>query len=152
MRGLKAFAAAVALAAAMPAGTAGAQDAPAARDVPAAQGLSCSLPSTAMMRAELLFGRNIGGRLAVSERAFARFVAAEITPRFPAGLTVIDAAGQWRDTATGRIVREKSKLVVLMTGDEPAARERIAAIAQAYKTRFHQQSVGVVTRPVCAAF
>jgi hypothetical protein len=123
-----------------------------AQDVPVAQGLSCPLPSKAMMRAELLFGRNIGGRLAVTEQAFARFVAAEITPRFPAGLTVIDAAGQWRDSATGRIVREKSKLVVLMTGDEPGSRERIAAIAQAYKTRFRQQSVGVVTRPVCAAF
>jgi hypothetical protein len=144
MRVLKAFAAVAFMLAA--AGQAAAQD------VPAAQGLSCPLPSKAMMRAELLFGRNIGGRLAVTEQAFARFVAAEITPRFPAGLTVIDAAGQWRDSATGRIVREKSKLVVLMAGDAPEVRARIAAIAQAYKTRFHQQSVGVVTRPVCAAF
>jgi hypothetical protein len=146
MRVLNAFALAGVLAAAAPVGQAGAQDVSATRE------LNCPLPSQAMMRAELLFGRNIGGRLAVTEQAFARFVAAEITPRFPAGLTVIDAAGQWRDSATGRIVREKSKLVVLMIGDAPAARERIAAIAQAYKTRFHQQSVGVVTRPVCAAF
>jgi hypothetical protein len=146
MRVLKAFAVAVVLAGLAPAGPAAAQD------VPATHGLTCPLPATAMMRAELLFGRNIGGHPGVSEQAFARFVTTEITPRFPAGVTVIDAAGQWRDSATGRIVRERSKLVVLMTGDEPESRERIAAIAQAYKTRFRQQSVGVVTRPVCAAF
>lgn len=143
MRVLKAFAVAVLVLAAI--GQAAAQDSP-------AQKLDCPLPAKAMMRAELLFGRNIGGRPGVSEQAFARFVATEITPRFPAGLTVIDAAGQWRDSTTGRIVREKSKLVVLMTGDEPDARAAIAAIIGTYKKRFRQQSVGVVTRPVCAAF
>lgn len=136
-----AFAAAV-----MPAAEAGAQN------LTGTEGLSCPLPSKAMMRAELMFGRNIGGRAGVSEAAFARFVAAEITPRFPAGLTVIDAAGQWRDSKTGQVVREKSKMVVLMVGDAPDARERIAAIAEAYKKRFRQQSVVVVTRPVCASF
>jgi hypothetical protein len=121
-------------------------------DGAAAQQLSCPLPSKPMMRAELLFGRNVGGHLGVSEQAWRRFVATEITPRFPDGLTVIDTAGQWRDTATGRIVRERSKMVVLIAGDDAGARERITAIAESYKKRFRQQSVGVLTRPVCAAF
>lgn len=138
MRRLKAIA--VMVAALAPAGPA------------AAQSLACPLPSQAMMRTEMLFGRNIGGRLGVSERAFGRFVAREITPRFPAGLTVIDAAGQWRDTVTGRIVQEKSKLVVLVVPDDAQARERIAAIVSSYKTQFRQQAVGIVTRPVCASF
>jgi hypothetical protein len=147
MRVLKAIAvAAFAAAVTLLAGQAGAQN------LTGTEGLSCPLPSKAMMRAELMFGRNIGGHPGVSEAAFARFVAAEITPRFPAGLTVIDAAGQWRDAATGRVVHERSKMVVLMIGDAPDARERIAAIAEAYKKRFRQQSVGVVTRPVCASF
>ena len=95
----------------------------------AAQAPSCSLPAKAMVRAELLFGRNIDGRPGVSDDAFARFVAREITPRFPDGLTVIDAAGQWRDPATGRILREKSKMVILIVEDGAAARARIDAIA-----------------------
>lgn len=118
----------------------------------AAQMLSCPLPSQPKVRAEMLFGRNIGGRLGVSEAAFARFVAAEITPRFPAGLTVIDAAGQWRDTDNGRVVRERSKIVVLIADESAESRARFDAIAQAYKKRFRQQSVGILTRPVCAAF
>ena len=28
----------------------------------------------------------------------------------------------------------------------------LAAIAQAYKTRFHQQSVGTILRPACVSF
>src|SRR5271168_5496379 len=61
--------------------------------------------------AELLFGRDIGDRLGVSEAAWARFVAREMTPRFPGGLTIFDATGQWRDRSNGRIVHEPSKKV-----------------------------------------
>lgn len=35
----------------------------------------------------------------VSDEDWRAFLAAEVTPRFPDGLTVIDAAGQWRDGA-----------------------------------------------------
>ena len=38
-----------------------------------------------MLRAELYFGRNIGGRVGVSERQWARFLAREITPVSPMG-------------------------------------------------------------------
>jgi hypothetical protein len=45
------------------------------------------IPGTAdTLVVELLFGRNIGGRLGVSEKAFRRFVDREVTPRFPNGL------------------------------------------------------------------
>ena len=75
-----------------------------------------------------------------------------MTPRFPDGLSVIDAAGQWQDKDRGRVVREPGKLVMIVTADDAAVREKIAAIVAAYKQRFHQQSVGVVTRAVCAGF
>jgi uncharacterized protein DUF3574 len=111
-----------------------------------------------MQEIELMFGRLIdarfrvpsGGRRAVGEAAWSRFLAREVTPRFPDGLSVVGAAGQWRDP-TGRVVREASKLVIIVTADDAAA-DKVAAIVSAYKQRFHQQSVGVVTRPVCAAF
>lgn len=115
-----------------------------------AQEIACREPAKPMLHAELMFGRNIGGRLGVNEQQWAQFVARELAPRFPDGLTVLDARGQWRDGE--RIVREPSKLVVIVTADNAAARERLAAAAAAYKQRFQQKSVGIVTRSVCAAF
>jgi len=113
---------------------------------------SCLPPQQAMLSAELAFGRSIGDRLGVSDEAFARFTAEQITPRFPDGLTVLDSVGQWRDPARERVVREKSKLVLIMFADEPGKRAALAEIAEAYKRRFHQQSVMVAVRPSCVAF
>src|SRR6267154_949032 len=77
----------------------------------AAEGVVCGAPQLPMQQIELMFGRNIGGRLGVSEIAWSRFLAREVTPRFPDGLSVVDAASQWRDKERGRVVREPSKLV-----------------------------------------
>ena len=90
---------------------------------------------TATLTAEILFGRNIGRRHGVSEAAWSRFLAAEITPRFPHGLTVLDAAGQWRDQRRNTLVRERSKMVLLTLRDA-ADQGKIDAIVAAYKRRF----------------
>lgn len=104
------------------------------------------------MTAELIFGRNIGGRLGVSEAAFAQFLAREITPRFPDGLTVVDARGQWRDAERGTAVREPSKLVLLTFRDDSEKREGLVKIADAYKRQFRQQSVLTSVRTSCVSF
>lgn len=102
--------------------------------------------------AQLFFGRNIGERVGVSDADWARFLDEEVTPRFPDGLTVFDAQGQWRDTETGRVVREPSKVLLLVLSDERADRAKIAAIIAAYRSRFQQQAVGAVYATGCAAF
>ena len=61
-----------------------------------------------------MFGRNIGNRIGVSEGDFGRFVDGEIMSRFPNGLTVFNAAGQWREQASDKIVREPSKVVQIV--------------------------------------
>jgi hypothetical protein len=114
--------------------------------------VACRGAERSVAVADLLFGRHIGGRLGVSEADWRRFLAEEVTARFPDGLTVVDAAGQWRDRDTGQIVREPSKVVTVVLADGDAGRARIDAIVAAYKARFRQQSVGVVIRPACAAF
>jgi hypothetical protein len=120
--------------------------------VSAAAADACSVPQRSMQQIELMFGRNIGGQLGVSEAAWSRFLAREVTPRFPDGLSVVNAASQWRDKTHGALVREPAKLVTILTGDETAARAKIASIVAAYRQQFRQQSVAVVSRPVCAAF
>lgn len=114
--------------------------------------LTCGPGQEAMLTAELLFGRKIGDRVGVSEAAFRRFVDEEVTPRFPGGLTILDARGQYRDAERATIIREPSKLLLIALKDEAAGRTRLAAIAEAYKSRFHQQSVGTILRPACVSF
>ena len=105
-----------------------------------------------MAVAELLFGRNIAGRHGVTEAKWARFLAAEITPRFPDGLTVYDARGQWRDRTSNRIARERSKVVMIVLPGEPADDERLRQIVEVYKSKFKQRSVGLIVRPSCVSF
>jgi Protein of unknown function (DUF3574) len=117
-----------------------------------AQTITCTTNHTAMMQAELLFGRNIDGRHGVTQTAWARFLAEEITPRFPDGLTVYDAAGQYRENPAAKIVRERSKIVMILAEAGDAAMQRIDEIVAAYKRRFRQKSVGVVIKPACVSF
>jgi hypothetical protein len=111
---------------------------------------ACHPPLQSMQQIELLFGRNIDGKLGVSDRAWAQFLAETITPQFPDGLTVSDGAGQWRSKT--KIVRERSKIVMILTREAPDLMSRLDAIVADYKRRFRQQSVGVVVQPVCAGF
>ena len=102
--------------------------------------------------AQLLFGRKIGDRLGVSEAQWGRFVDREISPRFPDGLTVFDAKGEWRDTARKTIVHEPSKVVEIVLPGKPDDVDELNQIAQAYKSRFRQQTVGIVVRGACVSF
>jgi Protein of unknown function (DUF3574) len=102
--------------------------------------------------AELMFGRNIGDRIGVSEAAWARFVDREITPRFPDGLSVVNIKGQWLDGERKRIMREPSKLVIIVLPGKPEDEQQLGAIVEAYKKAFRQQSVGIILRPACVSF
>jgi hypothetical protein len=102
--------------------------------------------------AELIFGRSIGGRIEVSEAQWMQFVDDEITTRFPDGLTVFDAAGQWRDQTSNRITREPSKIVLIVLPGKAEDLPRLNEIAEAYKRSFGQQSVGMILRPACVSF
>ena len=102
-------------------------------------------------RVELFFGRDIGDRLGVSDADFQGFVDAELTPRFPDGLTVLDAAGQWRG-ADGVIGREPSKLVILVLPGRTGGEDRLDAVRQAYRQRFSQEAVLMTVQPTCMSF
>ena len=114
--------------------------------------LSCTGTQRPRQVAELLFGRDIGQRLGVSESAWSKFVARELTPRFPDGLTITDAVGQWRDASNGRIVHEPSKKVEIVLPGDGGDQARLDAVVKAYKSEFRQDSVGVIVRPACVAF
>jgi hypothetical protein len=123
-----------------------------APDGASAESLSCRSAQKPSQVAELLFGRKIADRIGVSEGAWRQFVAREMTPRFPDGLTVIDATGQWRNPQTKKLVREPSKVVQIVLPGDAEDEAKLDAIIAAYKTRFRQQSVVLVVRPACVSF
>ncbi|HET9814936.1 MAG TPA: DUF3574 domain-containing protein [Xanthobacteraceae bacterium] len=117
-----------------------------------AQLLDCLGGQRPSQMAELMFGRNIGRRLAVNEADWSRFVDREIISRFPSGLTMFNAAGEWRDDATKKIMREPSKVVQIVLPGQAEDIARLNEIVAAYKQRFKQQSVVMIVRPACVSF
>ena len=117
-----------------------------------AQLLDCRSGQRPTEVVRLFFGRNIGNRLGVSESAWSRFVDREIVSRFPDGLTIFEATGRWQDRAANRVAREPSKIVEIALPGTPEDMVRLNEIVEAYKSRFKQQSVGVIVRPACVSF
>lgn len=101
--------------------------------------------------AQLFFGRTSHGHV-IGAAAWRDFLATSVTPRFPDGLTVIEATGQWRQRSTGRIIAEPSTIVEIVTDDSAETQARLNAIRADYKSRFAQESVGLVTTPSCASW
>jgi Protein of unknown function (DUF3574) len=114
---------------------------------------SCLLPAEQrMLVAELFFGRGIKERAPISAAEWAEFAARTITPNFPDGFTVLDGEGQWHNPQTGHIVRDPTKILVVAAKRTPDLARRLSAVIDTYKAKFHQQSVGLITRDSCAAF
>lgn len=101
--------------------------------------------------AELFFGRNNGATEAVDDSDWQSFVNKEIASRFPDGFTVSDASGAWRGE-TGKTVRERTKLLLIVLKGVPDEPEKLDAIRNAYRTHFHQDSVLLFESGGCAGF
>jgi hypothetical protein len=107
------------------------------------------------LRTELFFGAAKPDGTVVTVAEWEAFLDAEITPRFPEGLTVLDGAGQWQE-ADGDIIEEHSKVVLLLYPRTAQAESHaeIEAIRAAYEQVFGQEAVlrSDDERPVCASF
>jgi hypothetical protein len=111
----------------------------------AAEGTGVSIalvPGTWFTRTELFFGSLKPDGSVVSEDAFLGFLTAEITPRFPNGLTLLTGLGQFL-TAQGVMHQEPSRLLILLypVEDERDSSKKIEQIREQYKRMFHQEAV-----------
>jgi hypothetical protein len=106
---------------------------------------SCAPPDRIMARVELIFG---GG---VAEGRFKGFLAKEVTPRFPDGLSLFSGYGQWRSPA-GPIHKEMSRLLIIYYSPDAHSSDKIEAIRNAYKKKFHQQVVLRADSFSCVSF
>ena len=119
--------------------------------VPLPAEVPCAEGSERYDEYRLFFGRNIGDAEGVSDEDWRVFLADTVTPRFPDGMSVFDAAGQWRDSQ-GSVVRERSKMVLILAEPDSDALTRPDEIAEEYKQRFSQESVLRVVDSACVAF
>jgi Protein of unknown function (DUF3574) len=87
----------------------------------------------------------------VTNEEWSRFLQDVVTPRFPRGLTVSEASGQWL-SANGSPLRESTHVLQLVHPDDAANDALLAGAISEYKTRFAQESVLRVKVNACVAF
>jgi hypothetical protein len=87
----------------------------------------------------------------VTDAEWSNFLAATITPRFPQGLTVLDASGQWQN-ANGSLEHEATHILQIVHPNDDRNDKLIAEIISAYTTQFKQESVLRVTVNACISF
>jgi Protein of unknown function (DUF3574) len=109
----------------------------------------CTAPLKPAVAIDLYFGRDKPSGGEVTDAEWGAFLTEVVTSRFPDGLSVFDSSGQYREP-TGRVVRERSKRLIVIVFDSPAHRAKLDEIIDAYKQRFGQYSVFRVEQPVCA--
>lgn len=114
-------------------------------------GCQCPAPANHWDRTEVYFGLSAPDGSLVSAADFQKFVDDVITPQFPAGLTIVDASGQWRN-ATGHIDHEPSKVLIILHPPGADIQAKIDTIRREYRQRFHQEAVLKVTTPARVDF
>jgi hypothetical protein len=87
----------------------------------------------------------------ITEQEFKQFVDTKVTPRFPDGLTILSGAGQFKD-ASGTIVEEGSKLLILLYPFSIQRSNVVEAIRRDYKALFQQESVLRIDDLSCVSF
>jgi hypothetical protein len=99
-------------------------------------------------RTELYFGTAMPDGV-VTEAQFQAFIDEQVTPRFPDGLTIVKADGQFRGE-DDVVVKEQSFVLILLYPVESFANgsRRIERIRTLYKEQFNQQSVLRVDDPL----
>jgi len=100
-------------------------------------------------RTELFFGTAKADGTVVTDVEFNLFIDDTVTPRFPDGLTLLKADGQFRDS-TGTIVKEASFVLILLYPVEGflESSRKINVIREVYKDTFLQESVLRVDDPI----
>ena len=123
------------------------------RSVPVAGAMTagCEPGDVTMTRDILYFGRHRSDGGTVDEAQWRAFVDDVLTPRFPDGLTIVSATGQWRG-GNGAIEREPSEVVTILHVGDAAARRAIDEVIVEYKRRFAQESVLRERGTTCARF
>lgn len=107
-------------------------------------------PEPNAVQSTLYFGLKSAAGGGVSEQEWTRFLAEVITPRFPDGLTVLQAYGQAGGTRakTDDVLAETTKVLIVVHPNTAEAAKALAEIKAEYKARFDNTGVFHTDAPV----
>lgn len=88
----------------------------------------------------------------ISDARWRQFLDREVTPRFPDGLSVFDAYGQWQGKQETTPERLRTRVLLIYMPDTAETRAKIDAIRSAWKQITGDQSVLLVTEPADVSF
>jgi hypothetical protein len=87
----------------------------------------------------------------VTAEEWAAFLEGTVTPRFPRGLTLSRASGQWRGP-DGEIVREDAHVLQIVHFNDAESETAVRELITTYKRQFQQESVLRIRAHTCASF
>ncbi len=110
--------------------------------------------SESWVRVELYFSQPSVDRDAGTDDAFMDFLDADVTPRFPDGLTLLSGIGQWRG-ADGDIGQTRSHVLIILIPSDSVAESSalVEEIRDTFEEQFDQESVlRADAAAVCTSF
>jgi hypothetical protein len=125
--------------------------APAPAPAPLPPAAHCEPGDSALVRDVIYFGRNRPDGGVVSDAEWRGYLDSVVTPRFPDGLTVVEAHGQWRGRG-GAVEREQAEVLTLFHPDDAVSRRAVDELAAEYKRRFGQEAVLRERLTACTRF
>jgi hypothetical protein len=111
---------------------------------------SCRGLENAFVSEMIYFGMAKPSGGSVTQTEWSEFLRTVVTPRFPSGLTVWPAAGQWRGK-DGEVVREASYVLNLLHAPNAKSEAEVVAIVTEYKKQFEQEAVLRVRSDACVS-
>ena len=112
--------------------------------------ISCPDNAQAMISESLYYGTS-KPKGAVTAQDWQAFLNEVVTPKFPQGLSVWQASGQWKSEA-GPVISEASYVLNIIHAGTSPEDQALSDVVSNYKTRFQQEAVLRVRSRVCASF
>ncbi|MBI5101143.1 MAG: DUF3574 domain-containing protein [Nitrospirae bacterium] len=88
----------------------------------------------------------------IADSEWQYFVDFVIAPKFPDGITIVDAQREWINAQSRKMILERSKILVLLHKDGKSETEAIEYIRTSYKQLYRKNSVMKVDSKVEADF
>ena len=110
----------------------------------------CDVGQQSMTTEHLYFGTGKPDGV-VSAEDWKHFLSDTVTPRFPQGLSVWQASGQWQSEA-GPIIHESSYVLDIVHEGSAVHEQAIGEIMDTYKEQFQQEAVLRVKGSACVSF
>lgn len=101
---------------------------------------------------QLYMGRSMPPFGEVTDKDWDEFVEKVVTPALPNGFTTFDANGGWMNPASGKTIRERTKVLMTALPDAPTSIATVKQLRNNYQVKFHQQLVGMTVSPACGSF